>query len=152
MQLDPSAALDAARLVSHDSTGATVTQEVDVTEVLAGERDYPLQDGDVFSVPVVKDYVYVSGLVARPGRFPYQAAWRVGDYLGEAGGTAATGNRDHVTILDPSGQARSGERNSGVERGETIHVNRSTAAKVASGLSIVTTISAFVISIVALTK
>jgi protein involved in polysaccharide export with SLBB domain len=152
MQLEPNAALDEAELVSRDSTGAQEERRVDVTRVLAGEMDYPLHDGDVFSVPSVKDYVYVSGLVGRPGRYPYQAAWRVGDYLGEAGGTATGGNRDHVTILSDGGRPRSGDRASVVEQGETIHVNRSTSSKVASALSIVTTVSAFVISIVALTK
>jgi len=152
MQIEPNAALSEATLVSRDSTGAEVERRVDVAQVLAGDVDYPLHDGDAFSVPTVKDYIYVSGLVARPGRYAYQAAWRVGDYLGEAGGTAAGGNRDRVTILSDGGRPRSGNRSSVVERGETIHINRSTSSKVASALSIVTTISAFVISIVALTK
>jgi protein involved in polysaccharide export with SLBB domain len=149
-QLEPGTVSQTGLLVSRDATGAAVERQVDLAG--AGADGWPLQDGDVFSIAAVKDYVYVSGMVARPGRFAYRADWVVGDYLGEAGGTAAGGNRDHVTLLDTAGEPRSAGRDDRVERGETIHVNRSTGSKIATALGIVTTISALVISIVALTR
>lgn len=151
-QLQPEANLQEARLVTRDAAGKVQEQRVDVARVLAGEGDQPLQDGDVLSLPPVKDYVYVSGYVARPGRYPYRADWTVGDYLGEAGGTAGTGNRDRSTILGADGGKHGANRESRVERGDTIHVNRSTSSTLASALSIVTNVSALVISVVALTK
>ncbi len=141
-----------ARLVTRDDSGGQVTLDVDVQRVLAGEQDHPLQDGDVLSVPPVRDYVYVSGFVARPGRYAYRADWTLGDYLGEAGGVAATGNRDRATVLRPSGEQRSATRGDPVRRGDTIHINRSTGGKVATSLAILTNISALVISVVALTR
>lgn len=144
--------LSDARLVTQDEDGDPVELVVDVQRVLAGEQDRPLQDGDVLSVPPVRDYVYVSGFVAQPGRYSYRADWTVGDYLGAAGGVAATGNRDHATVLRPDGDKRSADRGDSVRRGDTIHINRSTGGKIATSLAIVTNISALVISIVALTR
>jgi protein involved in polysaccharide export with SLBB domain len=151
-QLQPEADLQEARLVTRDSTGNVQEHTVDVARVLAGEEDRPLQDGDVLSLPAVKDYVYVSGYVARPGRYPYRADWTVGDYLGEAGGTAGAGNRDRSTILGANGGEHGADRSGRVERGDTIHINRSTSSTLAAALSIVTNVSALVISVVALTK
>lgn len=150
--LGADADLAGARLVTQDEKGRALLLDVDVQRVLAGEEDRPLHDGDVLSVPPVRDYVYVGGLVAQPGRYPYRADWTVGDYLGEAGGVAATGNRDKATILGAQGDKRSAGRGDTVRRGETIHINRSTGAKVATSLAILTNISALVISIVALTR
>ena len=136
--------------MSHDSTGATVERRVDLTQ--AGGDAWLLHDGDVVSIPGVKEYVYVSGYVARPGRYPYRADWTVSDYLGEAGGVTGPGNRDHATVLGSGGGKRSADRGSHVERGDTIHINRSTTGTIAAALSIVTNVSALVISIVALTQ
>ena len=150
--LDPVVALAEARLVTHDSTGATSETTVDVARVLRGEQDATLHDGDAFSIPAVRDYVYVTGMVARPGRFAYRADWSVGDYLGEAGGASPGGNRDRVSVFGRAGGTRGADRASSVERGETVHVNRSTSSKLANALGIVTSLSALVISVVALTQ
>ncbi len=150
--LDPIVALAEARLVTHDSTGAASETAVDVARVLRGEQDATLRDGDAFSIPAVRDYVYVTGMVARPGRFAYRADWSVGDYLGEAGGSTPGGNRDRVSIFDRVGDSRSADRRSSVERGETVHVNRSTTSKLVNALGIVTSVTALVISVVALTQ
>jgi protein involved in polysaccharide export with SLBB domain len=150
--LGADADLSGARLVTRDETGQQLALDVDVERVLAGEEDRPLQDGDVLSVPPVRDYVYVSGLVALPGRYAYRADWTVGDYIGEAGGVVATGNRDEATVLGAEGDKRGASRGDSVRRGETVHINRSTGAKVATSLAILTNISALVISIVALTR
>ncbi|MFQ5601567.1 MAG: hypothetical protein ACE5G2_13585, partial [Candidatus Krumholzibacteriia bacterium] len=92
------------------------------------------------------------GLVARPGRYVYRADWTVGDYLGEAGGVTGGGNRDHAAVLTADGERRGVRRGDPVQRGDTIHVGRSTAGKIAGALAIVTNVSALVISVVALTN
>lgn len=150
IQIDPNASRRDATLVSYDSTGARRERRFDMARVLAGQDDAPVHDGDAFALPPVPDQVYVSGLVARPGRFTYRADWAVNEYIGEAGGTAPGGNRDHVTIVAADGETRSAERNSSVGRGETIHVNRSTSSKFAMALGIITSVSALVVSVVAL--
>ncbi len=151
VQIDPNTALHDATLASRDSTGKQEEVHVDLAQVLSGAQDHLVRDGDVFSVSGVRDYVYVSGMVAQPGRFPYRADWEVNDYIGQAGGTAPGGNRDHVTLLSADGTARSGKRGSDVGRGETIHVNRSTGSKMVAALGVLTSVSALVISVVALT-
>ncbi len=150
--LGAEADLAEARLVTRNEDGGRLEIPVDVQRVLAGEQDHALYDGDVLSVPAVRDYVYVSGFVARPGRYAYRADWTIGDYVGEAGGVAATGNRDKATVLSPNGDKHGARRGESVRRGDTIHINRSTGGKIAISLGILTNVSALVISIVALTR
>jgi protein involved in polysaccharide export with SLBB domain len=125
---------------------------VDLVAALAGAGDRVMQDGDVLSVPPVKDYVYVSGYVARPGRYAYRGDWTVNDYVGEAGGPSAGGSRDRAVIMDNDGNRRGGDRKSAVERGETVYLDRSTGGKASSTLGILANLSALIISIVALSR
>jgi protein involved in polysaccharide export with SLBB domain len=151
-QLERDTDLAEARLVTRDSTGARIELPVDIARILAGAGDRPLQDGDVLSVPAVKDYVYVSGFVARPGRYPYRADWTVGDYLGEAGGTTGTGNRKKATLFGSSGDERSTDRGGRVQRGDTIHVNESTGSKIRGAVGVFASLAALALSVVALSR
>jgi len=150
--LGPEADPRAARLATRDENGREMQIAVDLVAALAGAGDRVVQDGDVLSVPPVKDYVYVSGYVARPGRYAYRGDWTVNDYIGEAGGPSAGGSRDRAVIMDNDGNRRGGDRKSAVERGETVYLDRSTGGKASSTLGILANLSALIISIVALNR
>jgi protein involved in polysaccharide export with SLBB domain len=150
--LPADADLAGAQLATHDSVGHPVQVPVDLTRVLAGEQDRPLQQGDVLSVPGVKGYVYVSGYVNRPGRYPYRPEWTVNDYLGEAGGPAPGGSRDRVTILGLGGRQRESDRRMPLQRGETVFVDRSLGAKGATALGLLINVTALAVSVVAISR
>jgi protein involved in polysaccharide export with SLBB domain len=150
--LPPDADLAAARLATRDSIGHPFQVAVDLTKVLSGEQDRVLRDGDVLSVPGVKDYVYVSGFVTRPGRYTYRPEWTVNDYIGEAGGPASGGSRDRVTLLGREGSRRDADRRTSVQRGETVYIDRSLGSKFTGGLGILVNLSALAISLVALSR
>jgi protein involved in polysaccharide export with SLBB domain len=150
--LPSDADLAGAQLATHDSAGHPVQVPVDLTRVLAGTQDRPLQHGDVLSVPGVKGYVYVSGYVTRPGRYAYRPEWTINDYLGEAGGPAPGGSRDHVTLLGPTGRQRESDRGMPVQRGETVYVDRSLGAKGATALGLLINVTALAVSVVAIAR
>jgi len=148
--LGPDADLGGARLATRDSLGKALLIPVDLTRVLAGEQDRPLHDGDALTVPPVKSYVYVSGFVTRPGRFPYHADWTVNDYVGEAGGPTSAGSLKKASILAGDGRRRGADRRSTVQRGETVFIDRTFTFKAATALALLANFSALIISVVAL--
>lgn len=150
--MGPDADLAGARLATRDERGVARQIPLDLSRVLAGEQDRPLQDGDALSVPPVKGYVYVSGFVTRPGRFIYHADWTVNDYVGEAGGPTQAGSLDNAKILAPDGSRRGADRKTPVQRGETVYLDRTLSGKAAGALSLLANFSALIISVVALNR
>ena len=148
----PNADPRAAQLSTRDSNGENIRVPVDIVGALDGEGDRVLQDGDILSVPEVRDYVYVSGHVTRPGRYVYRGDWSAADYVGEAGGPTSAGSRDRVVVLDTDGEKRKGDRQARVERGETVYLERSTAGQATTALGILANLSALIISVVALSR
>ena len=64
----------------------------------AVEKDMPLKNGDIISVPAIKSYIYVYGEVARSGTFGYVEGQRLSDYINIAGGPTARANLSGVTV------------------------------------------------------
>jgi protein involved in polysaccharide export with SLBB domain len=151
-QLQPEADLTQAELATQDEKGGRVQVPVDVERVLAGDDNRPLRDGDILSIPRVKNYVYVSGYVTEPGAYSYRSDWTVNDYLGEAGGPTAGGSLGRVKIVGSDGTRRGGDRETRLQRGDTIFVDRSFFGKASGALGLVANLSALVISIVALRR
>jgi protein involved in polysaccharide export with SLBB domain len=139
-------------LTTRDEAGEIVRVPVDIVAALDGQGDRVLEDGDVLSVPQVRDYVYVSGYVTRPGRYAYRGDWTAADYIGEAGGPTPAGSRDRVLVLDPDGDKRKGDRQARVERGETVYLERSASGQATAALGILANLSALIISVVALSR
>jgi len=144
--------LTAGMLVSHDDNGKTVRTPIDFQAFDAGGANPALRDGDMLSLSLVRDYVYLSGFIPRPGRYPYHGNWTVNDYVGEAGGTTSGGNLTKAIVMLSDGSKHDAGRGERVSVGSTIYIDRSTGSKIASGLAIVGNFSALVISIVALTR
>jgi protein involved in polysaccharide export with SLBB domain len=150
--LPADADLAAAQLATRDAKGRPVLVPVDLRRVLAGDQDRPLQDGDVLSVPGVKGYVYVSGHVAKPGRYAYRADWNVSDYVGEAGGPTIHGARNRARLLGQDGAWRGVDRSTIVQRGETVFVERSRGGQMGTVIAVLGNLTAVAISVVALTR
>ncbi len=66
-------------------------------------RGHVLQDGDIISIPSIRDSVYVQGAVQYPGAYPYHAGFLARDYAGLAGpnfqsdGLTSFQTRHHLT-------------------------------------------------------
>lgn len=151
-QLQPEADITESELSFRGADGRRRTQRFDLTRVLAGDIDHTLQDSDVLSVPRVKNYIYLSGFVTRPGRYPYRADWTVNDYIGEAGGPTSGGSLDSAKLFAVDGSQRPANRTSIVQRGETIYMDRSFTNKASSAIGLFANVSALVISLIALSR
>jgi len=99
---------------------------VDLTLVIEGQGDVDLvlEPGDVISIPVRDDRVYVTGEVTLPGPVDFQRGLPAGRYIALAGGQSSRGSIDRLEIYDTEGNSRSGNRDAMVYRGETILVRR----------------------------
>ncbi|MCH7549045.1 MAG: SLBB domain-containing protein [Candidatus Krumholzibacteriota bacterium] len=119
---------------NHDLRNAVVEREladgsiefipVDLTRVISGADpgELVLQPGDVISVPLVDNLVYVTGEVTEPGAVGFQRGLPAARYIALAGGPSQRGSIDRLEIFDAEGRKRSGNRDSLVYRGETILV------------------------------
>jgi len=70
------------------------------------ETDPLLEAGDVLYIPQRPSTIAVLGQVMQPGSFPYRAGMRLDDYIGQAGGYAATSDESLTFIVLPDGSAR----------------------------------------------
>jgi len=97
---------------------------VDLTRVISGEDDGSLEllPGDVISVPLVDNFVYVTGEVTAPGQVSFQRGLPASRYIALAGGPSSRGSMDRLRIYDSNGNERKGNRSALVYRGETILV------------------------------
>jgi protein involved in polysaccharide export with SLBB domain len=149
---DETAELSKAVLATRHDSGVAQSVPVDLISVLRGDSNHEIRDGDTLSIPGPRDFIYVTGFVQRPGRYTYRSDWRVGHYVGEAGGTARGGNLTDARVFREDGTQVKLERNDPLQRGDTIYVDRSTGGKWVAGLAILSNFSALIISIVALTR
>jgi hypothetical protein len=149
---DQNAQLDQAVLATTDDQGTALTVPVDLVRVLKGQSNHALKNGDVLSIPGPRDFVYVTGFVERPGRYPYRSDSWVGHYVGAAGGTARGGNLTKARVFRESGEEMKLGRNEPLQRGDTVYVDRSSGGKWVAGLAVLSNFSALIISVVALTR
>jgi len=70
------------------------------------ETDPLLEAGDVLYIPQRPSTIAVLGQVMQPGSFPYRAGMTLDDYIGQAGGYAATSDESLTFIVLPDGSAR----------------------------------------------
>lgn len=86
-----------------------VTRRADDTNVVLDVRDLisggqspsevTLRDGDVLTVPELREQVVVVGAVFQPGILPYQAGMAIEDYVALAGGYTRRADRGSVVVL-----------------------------------------------------
>ncbi|MEW5767702.1 MAG: SLBB domain-containing protein [bacterium] len=88
------------------------------------EADLELLNGDVITLPAAPNTVTVVGEVQTGGTFPYEPARTVSYYLGLAGGFSERANERRIEITRRDGSTRKVKRETVVEAGETIVVDR----------------------------
>lgn|GEM_PF-1715320 len=127
---------------------------VDLRDIVKGKDPgaLRLESGDVISIPVRDDQVYVTGHVAAPGAVSFQRGLPAGRYIALAGGPESNGSIDRIDIYDVDGNRRGGNRDAEVFRGETIVVKRTRTSIFGSAFVGLTTITSLVLSIVAVTR
>lgn len=152
---------------------------VDVTAALAGSGTVPLQDGDRLVIPRDPHAVLVVGQVGRPGYVPFQPGRRAEDYIEAAGGRGTQAAA--VYVRDAATGQIAPATNAPLDSGDYVFVDRVGVGSTAEvqglvlqernldlqqrnldqqrrmqyfqvGLSVVSTVAAFVTTYIALTR
>jgi protein involved in polysaccharide export with SLBB domain len=146
---------DLERAVIERENGDQVTYiPVDLEKVIAGddEADIPLERGDIISIPLMDDYVYVSGEVVNPGEIEFQRGLPAERYIALAGGPTRSGNLNKIKIYSRDGTMRDGDRDSEVYRGDTILLERTMTSYVGPVFIAFTSLTSLILSVIAVSK
>lgn len=112
----------------------------------------PLMPGDLLEVEYGNRWVYVVGSVRLPGRFPYFPGRTALDYVSMAGGATELGRATGWKRVLPEGRQRDLAMDMVMEPGSTIRVPERRTHTFASLLGPLSTATAVVISVIALTR
>ncbi|UCG51214.1 MAG: SLBB domain-containing protein [Candidatus Latescibacterota bacterium] len=126
----------------------------DARDVLAGHPvgDTVLKRGDTISFPAREKQVFVTGEVMASGAFQFQPGMTAERYIALAGGPTNSGTYNRVDIFGEDGKIRKGNRHSLVYRGETIVVKTKMSKTSAAVFTGATSLTALVLSVIAVTK
>jgi protein involved in polysaccharide export with SLBB domain len=116
------------------------------------DRALPLRPGDTLEVEYAMRWIFVTGAVRSPGRFPYLPGLDARSYIHLAGGPTEVGRTSGWSIEGPDGTRRSVDHAGLVLPGSTLRVPERRSYKTSTWLSPLSTATAVVISIVALTR
>lgn len=106
------------------------------------EQDIALMPGDVLSVTVNLDVVYVHGMVARPGFFPYDPSYTVRDFIFSAGGPAREGDIGRAK-LTRDGKTRPADLNEKLISGDSIYVSTDVKSSTRNNISFISNLITF---------
>ncbi len=115
-------------------------------------RATALQPGDILDVEYSARWIFVTGSVRSPGRFPFLPGLTPRDYVHLAGGPTEVGRTSGWTMETPDGTRRPVAQAGSVVPGSTLRVPERRSYKISSWLSPLSTATAVVLSIVALTR
>ncbi len=111
-----------------------------------------LQPGDLLEIEYGNRWVYVVGSVRFPGRFPYLPGRTALDYVAIAGGATELGRATGWRFIHPDGRQTGLALDMVMEPGSTIRVPERRTYTFASLLGPLSTATAVVISVIALTR
>lgn len=112
----------------------------------------PLEPGDLIEVGYAARWVFVNGAVRSPGRFPYLPGFRSGDYIAMAGGATELGRATGWTVRDSTGVVSKVGPVAEVNPGSVLRVPERRSYKVMTILGPLSSATALIISIAALTR
>lgn len=115
-------------------------------------RSLLLRPDDTLEVEYAMRWVFVTGSVRSPGRFPYLPGLGAHDYVSLAGGPTEIGRTSGWTIESPDGTRQPVKHAGPVLPGSTLRVPEQRSYKTTTWLSPLSTATALLISIVALTR
>lgn len=111
-----------------------------------------LSADDVIEVGYAARWVFVTGSVRSPGRIPYFSGLTAREYVSMAGGPTEVGRNSGWTIESADGKRRELDRTAVVPSGAILRVPERTTWRLTAWLSPLSTATALIISIVALTN
>ena len=99
-----------------DSSGVILKQEakpykevaIALTEVIdnpGSKDDILLEEGDQIIIPQVDNMVTVAGEIFKPLAISYESSKKLKDYINDAGGLTASGNKKKIFVVYPNGKA-----------------------------------------------
>lgn len=138
-----------------DSSGTVEFIPIDLTRVIDGDGDdvdVEIEPGDVISIPIKDNQVYVTGEVMVPGPMEFQRGLPASRYIALAGGQTARGSLDRLEIFDTEGNRRSGDRDAMVYRGETIRVKRNKSSVFGTLFVGFTSLASLILATIALSR
>ncbi len=111
-------------------------------------KDYTLEPGDTVDVPIVNE-IFVAGEVRVPGKFPYNPAFVVSDYIVASGGiNPDTGDPNGIYFVDKAGAKTKVGLTSNVPPGSVIVVSPSIATTAQRNFNNITVFTVFSTAIV----
>ncbi len=128
------------------------SQRVDLDLTLGESLQTMLQPGDLLEIEYGNRWVYIVGSVRFPGRFPYLPGRTALDYVAMAGGATELGRATGWRLIHPDGKQTRLALDITMEPGYTIRVPERRTYTLASLLSPLSTATAVVISVIALTR
>jgi protein involved in polysaccharide export with SLBB domain len=113
------------------------------------DPDFVLEPYDRLFIPVEELYIYVTGFVVEPGRFPYNGSLDAIYYISQSGGPTQNGARNKVYVVRQHGKQ---ERFNGqlLKPGDTLYVPESFRSMFVSYLAPVSTVVSVISTIVVL--
>ncbi|MEI2710168.1 MAG: capsule biosynthesis GfcC family protein [Chitinophagaceae bacterium] len=67
--------------------------------------DILLEEGDQIIIPQVDNMVTVAGEIFKPLAISYESSKKLKDYINDAGGLTASGNKKKIFVVYPNGKA-----------------------------------------------
>jgi protein involved in polysaccharide export with SLBB domain len=127
---------------------------VDLEKVVEGDAENPivLQRGDIISIPMMENSVYVAGEVVNPSAIPFQRGMPAERYIAMAGGPTRSGSMNKITIYSKDGTSRKGDRSSEVYRGDTILLERTIGSYVGPAFVAFTSLTSLILSVIAVSR
>ncbi len=121
---------------------------------LTGEegRKTALSAGDTLDIAYARRWIYVTGAVRVPGRVPHYPGLTAHDYVNMVGGPTEIGRTSGWWVETPDGTRGRVDRVESIPVGTTVRVPERRAYKATSWLAPLSTATALLISIVALTN
>lgn len=118
---------------------------VDLSKILL-DRDLSsnpeLKDGDILTIPLLENVVYVGGDVEEPGPYQYQAGLKLIGYIGLAGGFTYRADIGRTKVIRKTGEVIPARKDPIIERGDNIFIpdrpiyNWSTYISIAASLAL----------------
>ncbi len=86
---------------------------IDLRRILAdpgGNHDLALLDGDILLIPPVQGTVFLRGELMYPSVLPYDASWKLKDFIKSSGGFTQNAKQSKVYLVHYNGKAESTKR------------------------------------------
>ncbi len=114
-------------------------------EMIKTNMDFLVEPNDSIFVSVEAAFVYVTGNVPKPGKYPYVSGGAVMQYVSKAGGLLNTGSLSKIRVYRPDGRELDLDTEA-IRPGDTVHVPQNLLSMMQSYLTTLSIIAGIVSS------